>query len=83
MLKPTKFSHPDKTIIALSALILERLMSCRLQTYEELKSFIRAKTDGVESLILPTIDLLFLLGLLEYRPKSDAFEYTGVSHVSV
>ncbi|MFM7469731.1 MAG: ABC-three component system middle component 8 [Vampirovibrionales bacterium] len=83
MLKPTKHSHPDRTILAVSSLILKRLLEKRLESYEELKKFITSKTDGVESLILPSIDLLFLLGVLEYRPKADAFEYTGVTDVSV
>lgn len=28
-------------------------------------------------LFLPALNLLFLLGLIEYRPKTDAVEYVG------
>lgn len=83
MLKPNKHTHPDRTVLAVSSLILKRLLEKRLQTYEELKRFITSKIDGVESLILPSLDFLFLLSVLEYRPKSDSFEYTGAANVSV
>ncbi|WP_414590540.1 ABC-three component system middle component 8, partial [Anabaena sp. CCY 9614] len=32
---------------------------------------------GGETLFLPSLNFLFLLGLVEYRPKTDAIEYLG------
>lgn len=74
MLKPTKFSHPDKTVIAKSTLILNYLRKKRLVKYEEL---LELTTDNTDILFLPSINLLYILGLVEYRKKIDAFEYVG------
>ena len=32
---------------------------------------------GTSSLFLPSLNFLFLLGLVEYHPKTDAIEYVG------
>lgn len=77
MLKPSKHSHPDKTIVAVATLILRRLRDRRVEGFDELRYDLTSSGQGVAALILPALDLLFLLGLVEYRPKTDAFEYTG------
>lgn len=77
MLKPSKHAHPDKTIVAVATLLLHRLKSRRVEGFDDLRGYLVATRDGVGSLFLPSLNLLFLLGLVEYRPKTDAFEYTG------
>lgn len=77
MLKPTKFSHPDKTVIAVAAIILGELSKKRVMKYDELFRQLKKACEGVESLFLPAINLLYLLGAIEYRKKIDSFEYVG------
>ena len=77
ILRPTKHSHPDRTVINLSLLILARLSSSRLEDYSALRQFSAKAVVGGEVLLLPALNFLFLLGLVEYRPKTDALEYTG------
>ena len=77
MLRPTKFSHPDKTIIAKATLILGHLRKKRLVQYDELLAVTKSASDTTDILFLPAINLLYLLGLVEYIKKIDAFEYTG------
>jgi hypothetical protein len=77
MLMPTKHSHPDATVIAVSAQILKRLRKNRLVPFEQLKSEIRSTHSGADVLLVPALDLLFLLGIVSYRSKTDAFEYQG------
>jgi len=77
MLRPSKHAHPDKTVIAVATLILRRIRGRRLEGFDDLRRYLAGTRQGVTSLILPALDLLFLLGLIEYRPKTDAFEYTG------
>ena len=38
-----------------------------------------SKVDGGKYLFLPSLNLLYLLGLVEYHKKSDAFEYIGAA----
>lgn len=77
MLKPSKHAHPDKTIVAVSVLLLQRLRERRIESFDELRQHLTRVQAGVGTLFLPALSLLFLLGLVEYRPKTDAFEYTG------
>lgn len=77
MLRPSKHSHPDRTVINASMLLLGRLKDRRVEEYDALKKYAKKKVSGGEVLFLPALNLLYLLGLIEYRPKTDAFEYLG------
>jgi hypothetical protein len=77
MLRPSKHSHPDRTIINVALLLLSRLKERRIETYNELRAYVKRSVSGGEVLFLPALNLLYLLGLIEYRPKTDAIEYVG------
>jgi hypothetical protein len=76
MLRPNKHSHPDRTVIYTAITILRRLKARRLVEYDALLDHVRKLVNGGEFLFLPALNLLFLLGLVEYRPKTDSFEYS-------
>jgi len=57
--------------------LLGRLKSRRLEEYDALRNFARKAIAGGDVLFLPTLNFLFLLGLVEYRPKTDSLEYLG------
>ncbi len=77
MLRPTKHSHPDRTVISTSLLLLTRLKAKRLDEYDSLRKFAKKTVNGGDVLFLPALNFLYLLGLIEYRPKTDAVEYVG------
>jgi len=77
MLRPTKHSHPDRTVINVSLLLLLRLKERRVDEYDELFKFAKKKVVGGDVLFLPALNFLYLMGLIEYRPKTDAVEYVG------
>ncbi|HFF3782323.1 TPA: ABC-three component system middle component 8 [Stenotrophomonas maltophilia] len=77
MLRPTKHSHPDRTVINVSLLLLSRLKVRRIDEYDVLRKFAKKRVVGGDVLFLPALNFLFLLGLIEYRPKTDAVEYVG------
>lgn len=77
MLRPTKHSHPDRTVINVSLLLLARLKSRRLDDYDSLRKFAKKAVIGGDVLYLPALNFLYLLGLIDYRPKTDAIEYVG------
>jgi hypothetical protein len=58
-------------------LLLLRIKSQRVEGYEELLGYAKKSVIGANFLFLPALNLLFLLGLIEYRPKNDSFEYIG------
>lgn len=77
MLRPTKHSHPDRTVVNIALLLVSRLRKRRLDSYSALSSYTKKVVIGGDVLFLPALNLLFLLGLIEYRPKTDAIEYVG------
>lgn len=77
MLRPTKHSHPDRTVINVSLLILARLKERRVDDYGALRNYSKRRIIGGEVLFLPALNFLFLMGVIEYRPKTDAIEYVG------
>ncbi|MGY4428474.1 hypothetical protein ACVWWO_000951 [Bradyrhizobium sp. F1.13.1] len=77
MLRPSKHSHPDRTVINVALLVLARLRAQRLCEYDALLKYIRKSVIGGEVLFLPSLNFLFLMGLVEYHAKTDALEYVG------
>lgn len=77
MLRPTKHSHPDRTVINVSLLLLARLKTRRIEDYGNLKTYAKRSISGGDILFLPALSFLYLLGLIDYRPKTDAVEYVG------
>lgn len=77
MLRPTKHSHPDRTVINVSLLLLSRLKDRRVDEYDVLRKFAKKRVVGGDVLFLPALNFLYLMGLVEYRPKTDAVEYVG------
>lgn len=61
----------------MALVILTKIKAMRVYNYTQLKSHIAKTVDGGDVLFQPALNLLFLLGLIDYRPKTDAFEYTG------
>jgi hypothetical protein len=77
MLRPTKHSHPDRTVINVALLLLTRLKTRRVDEYDVLRKFAKKSVVGGDVLFLPALNFLYLMGLIEYRPKTDAVEYVG------
>jgi hypothetical protein len=78
MLRPTKHSHPDRTVIAVATVMLRALRRRRVIDYDDLKALVSKKSGpDTEVLFAPALSLLFLLGLLDYQATVDAFEYRG------
>lgn len=77
MLFLSKHSHPDQTVLAAATIILRELRTHRAVQFDALKQAIDKRTTGSDYLLAPALSLLYLMGLVEYRPTSDLFEYTG------
>lgn len=77
MLRPSKHSHPDRTVVNVALLLVTRLRKRRLEGYCSLRDYAKRVVTGGDLLFLPALNFLFLIGLIEYRPKTDAIEYVG------
>lgn len=76
MLIPNKHSHADETVLAATTLLLKELRTRRVVGFDELRGVL-SRTSGAEYLFTPAVSVLYLLGLANYFPASDSFEYTG------
>jgi len=75
LIRPSKHSHPDKTTLATSVVLLKQLRRFRVRSFEDLRSDVTTNFPGNEPLFLPAVNLLYILGLIDYRSKTDSFEY--------
>jgi len=57
--------------------ILKRLKSRRVEEYEDLRKHVKKSITGGDALYLPALSMLYILGLAEYRPKTDSVEFVG------
>jgi hypothetical protein len=64
-------------VINAALLLLARLKSRRLEHYQDLRELAKARIKGGDVLYLPALNFLFLIGLIDYRPKTDSVEYLG------
>ena len=77
MLRPSKHMNPDRSVLALSSVLLARLKKMRIEGYSALVDHALSQTQDGDTLFASSVSLLFLLGLVEYRPRTDSFEYVG------
>ncbi len=77
MLRPTKHSHPDRTVVNVAYVILSHLKKKRIAEFARLRELSKKANRGGDALFLPALNVLFLLGVIEYRAKNDSFEYVG------
>lgn len=77
MLRPSKHHHPDRTVVNVSLILLIHLKRHRSKGYDDLRKFAQQSVTGGSALFLEAINFLYLMGAIEYRPKTDAFEYVG------
>lgn len=77
MLRPTKHTDLDHSLVAVAALVLKRLQLKKVEDFSILRGLVRKNSFQDDVLIVPALCFLFSLGLIEYRPKADIFEYRG------
>jgi hypothetical protein len=77
MLRPTKHSDPQLTVLPIAGALLKRIRKKRACTIEDLRKFTESIGPDRIPLLMPSITLLYLLGLVEYRRKTDCMEYVG------
>ena len=68
---------PDRGALATAAYVLRLVRDSRTVSFTKVQTSVEDRFGTAVTVLAPAVSLLFLLGLLEYRPKSDSFEYTG------
>jgi hypothetical protein len=77
MLRPNKHTDPELTVLSVASYIIMRLKKTRTKSFDELREIVHQKDSRRDPLFLPSLQFLFLTGLIEYHPKNDIIEYLG------
>lgn len=76
MLQPRKHLNPNTCTLRVLTLALAELLRRRTIRYDDLRvTVIRRAGSDAELAFVPAMEVLFLLGRVEYREKTDSFEY--------
>ncbi len=74
-LLPNKNSHPDLTILAVSAFLIKMLSKSRIEKYSDLYASLEKYDKRAVNLFNPALNLLFSFGVIEYHSKNDVIEW--------
>lgn len=83
LLRVNKHSDLKKSNLYIMALVLNKIKKVRVEKLSKLKSYIEKRVFKNESCINSeeylyiTLNYLFLIGVIDYNPKSDSIEYIG------
>ena len=83
MLKPQKYTNLRIPLLGISGEIIKYLRKKRLVKYYSLIKYLTSKAinnreaSTIKSVCGNSLNLLFLLGLIEYHIETDSFEYIG------
>lgn len=77
MLRPNKHSDPQLTVLPVAGEILKRVRKKRACSIDDLRTYLEEAGNDRTGLLMPSIAVLFALGLVEYRRKTDCMEYVG------
>lgn len=80
MIQPTKYLDLNTCVVGIAAEVLVSLRKNQFMRYDELLKLIQTKmSDAVRFNFPLSLDLLFLLGLIEYYEETDSLGVVGAS----
>lgn len=77
MLRVNKHSDPRFTVLPAAATILDRLRVTRVLTVTEASEILKRDAPEIAALLMPSLALLYVLGVVEYRRATDSLEYVA------
>lgn len=83
MISPKKHNHPDKTLVYTSYLMLDKLRKERVLNYDNLLKYVKENVTSGEFLFMPSLNFLYLLGLIEYKTRTDSIEYIEKTYENI
>jgi hypothetical protein len=75
MLKPTKHMNPQTSVLGVSGYVLDALQEHRIISYNDLDRTLKTQREDATYNLPATLQLLYLLGIIEYHLKTDSIEY--------
>ena len=76
VLRPRKHLDLDTCTLRVVAIVLAELTKRRVVRFDDLRNVVvRRAGEDAELSFLPALDVLFLLGRVDYLDKTDSFEF--------
>lgn len=75
MIRPAKHLNLNTCVLRVASRLLALLQRERICSFNNLRKSVSDLGEDTEVVFLPTINLLYLLGRVDYHPQTDSFEY--------
>ena len=75
MIRPAKHLNLNTCILRAASVLLSRLQSERVCTYGDLCASLSMLEEDADITFIHAVQLLFLLGRVDYHPQTDSLEY--------
>ena len=75
MIFPAKHLDLNTCVLRAASILLSKLQSMRVCTYADLRASLSVIGDDADVTFVHAINLLFLLGRVDYHPQTDSLEY--------
>lgn len=81
MIRPTKHLDLDLSVLRAGAVMLAALRKARVMPLFEFRAkLVSALGNDGESMFVPTVNFLYLIGRVEYHARTDSVEYVEKVH---
>lgn len=78
MIRPGKHLNLNLCVLRIATIVLSQLQRHRVENFQTLLQKVRdIAGDDAEVWFIPALDLLFLLGRINYLPQRDTVEYVA------
>ena len=75
MIRPAKHLNLNTCVLRVASRLLARLQRERICRFNDLRDSVSDLGEDADTVFLPTVHFLYLLGRVEYHPQTDSFEY--------
>lgn len=75
MIRPEKHLDLNSCVLRATSILLSKLKNVRVCTCSDLRASLTVIGDDMDLTFVHAVNLLFLLGRIEYHPQTDSLEY--------
>ena len=75
MIRPVKHLELNSCVLRAASILLLKLKNTRVCTYTDLRASLAVMGEDIDVTFVHAVNLLFLLGRVDYHPQTDSLEY--------
>lgn len=82
MIRPEKHLDLNSCVLRAASILLSKLKSTRICTYTDLRGSLAVIGEDMDITFVHAVNLLYLLGRVEYHSQTDSLEYIKPGNAS-